>query len=132
MKAGDDLGGAGRVNKGSLPSLSLSGGAATLAAQFVKMLAQFGALIALARLLNPSDFGLIAMVAPIFRLVDIIQDGGLTAATIQRPELTQHHISTMFWSNVLIGGLLASAMFFAAPVIARFYGNADLVEITYA
>ncbi|MDP2359037.1 MAG: lipopolysaccharide biosynthesis protein, partial [Beijerinckiaceae bacterium] len=46
--------------------------------------------------------------------------------------LTQHHISTMFWSNVLIGGLLASAMFFAAPVIARFYGNADLVEITYA
>ncbi len=131
MRAGE-AGSLGRVKKGSLSSLSLSGGAATLAAQLIKMLAQLGALIALARLLTPSDFGLIAMVAPIFRLVEIIQDGGLSAATIQRPDLSQHQISTMFWFNALIGGLLAGAMLFVAPVLARFYGNAAIVEVTYA
>ena len=64
---------------------SATGAAMTLAAQGIKFVLQFGSQVALTRLLLPTDFGLIAMVAPLIAAALLLTDLGLSAATIQRP-----------------------------------------------
>ena len=99
-------------------------------AQALKFVAQFGAVIVLVRLLPPAAFGLIAMTAALYAVLDPLRDFGLSAATIQKPHLTHAEISTLFWFNVGTGAFLAAALFLAAPWIAAFYGEPDLIAVT--
>ncbi len=87
---------------------SVRGGAVTVAAQIVKMAAQFAAIVVLARLLEPSAFGLVAMTAAAVAFLELFKDLGLSAATVQRPVLTHAQVSTMFWLNVGLGFLAAA------------------------
>ena len=109
---------------------SLRGGAIMFSAQAFKVLAQFGAVVVLVRLLPPAAFGLIAMTAALFAVLDPLRDFGLSAATIQKPDLTHAQISTLFWVNVGAGVFLAAALFLAAPLIAAFYHQPELTTIT--
>jgi len=99
-------------------------------AQALKFVAQFGAVIVLVRLLPPAAFGLIAMTAAPYAVLDPLRDFGLSAATIQKPHLTHAEISTLFWFNVGTGAFLAAALFLAAPWVAAFYGEPDLIAVT--
>lgn len=109
---------------------SLRGGLIAFGSQAVRFLVQFGGTIILARLLSPQAFGLVAMIAALAVLLDLIKELGLSAATIQRPVISQQQVSTLFWINVAFGCLLAAILLIAAPVIARFYGEPELVPIT--
>lgn len=101
-----------------------------MAAQAVRVLVQAGAIIVLARLLSPSAFGLLAMVAALGVILDLAKDLGLSAATIQRADLTTGQISTLFWINAAAGAVLALALFLGAPALARFYGEPDVTAVT--
>ncbi|MGQ3072091.1 MAG: lipopolysaccharide biosynthesis protein [Ferrovibrionaceae bacterium] len=109
---------------------SIRGGTVTLGAQLVKMVVQFATIVILARLLAPEAFGLIAMVAAINTLLDLVKEMGLSSATIQRPDITHDQVSALFWLNTGIGAALALALALAAPAIAWFYGVPDLVPTT--
>lgn len=113
-----------------LKERSVRGGAVTIAAQIVKMAAQFTTIIVLARLLAPSAFGLVAMTAAAVAFLELFKDLGLSAATVQRPVLTHGQVSTMFWLNVGLGLLAAALTAALAPLLARFYGEHALVGIT--
>jgi len=110
---------------------SVRGGAMMFAAQAVKVLAQFGAVVILARLLPPAAFGLIAMTAALYAVLDPIRELGLSAATIQKSDITHAQVSTLFWINVGLGTLVAAGLFLAAPLVARFYGEPELVAVTH-
>ena len=86
----------------------------------------------LARLLVPSDFGLVAMVTAITGFVAIFRDCGLPAATIQRAEITRAQISTLFWINCGLGLVLMLVVLALSPVIAWFYHEPRLLWITGA
>ena len=122
----------GAVLSSELARTSVRGGLVTLVSQAVKMAAQFAALIMLARLIAPADFGLIAMVLPLFKLAEILQDGGLSAAAVQCETLSESQISALFWLNAIIGSVLALALFAASPLFARFYGHDELISVTAA
>ncbi|WP_185973521.1 lipopolysaccharide biosynthesis protein [Ferrovibrio terrae] len=109
---------------------SLRGGLIAFGSQAVRFTAQFGGTILLARMLTPHAFGLVAMIAALSILLDLIKELGLSAATIQRPVITQQQVSTLFWINAGFGCLLALALLLAAPVIAGFYGEPELTSIT--
>lgn len=109
---------------------SLRGGLIAFGSQAVRFTAQFGGTILLARLLTPHAFGLVAMIAALSVLLDMVKELGLSAATIQRPVITQRQVSTLFWINTGFACLLALALVLAAPAIARFYEEPDLVGIT--
>ena len=109
---------------------SARGGAIMFSAQALKVLAQFGAVVVLVRLLPPAAFGLIAMTAALYAVLDPLRDLGLSAATIQKPDLAHAEISTLFWVNLAAGTLLAAALFLAAPLIAAFYHQPELTAIT--
>jgi len=97
--------------------------------QITRLLLQLGITALLARLLTPNDFGLLAMVVVFTNLVMIFRDFGLTAALIQRKGLTEEHLSSSFWINVLTGLLLAFLLVVLAPAIAYFYRENRLTPV---
>lgn len=86
----------------------------------------------LARLLLPEDFGLVAMVAAITGVVDSFRDLGLSAATVQRQDITHAQVSNLFWINVVVGLGFAATFSVASPFVAEFYGDSRLVGVTVA
>jgi O-antigen/teichoic acid export membrane protein len=86
--------------------------------------------VVLARLLTPADFGLVAMVSTITGLAQAFADLGLSEATIQKKDISHEQVSALFWINVAIGiGLMLVTMTFA-PVLAKFYRDHRVVNIT--
>ena len=86
--------------------------------------------IFLARLLEPSDFGLVAMVMVIIGIAGIFSDVGLGSALIQRRRVLPVHYASVFFFNITLGTLLALITYLSAPYIAGFYDNDALIELT--
>src|SRR4029079_4564244 len=86
---------------------TIRGGAARLIGQAARALVRLVSLIALAHLLDPSDFGFGAMVTVITGAFEIFANGGLSAATVQRAEISNEQVSTLFWFNIAIGTVLS-------------------------
>ncbi len=86
--------------------------------------------IILARLLDPSEFGLLGMLAIFTSIAQSVLDSGFGSALIQKKDATQTDSSSIFYFNLLIGIILASLFFFSAPLIAGFYQQPILKPIT--
>lgn len=89
----------------------------------------FGTII-LARLLTPNDFGLIAMVTTFSLLLQNFGINGFTEAIIQREDINNKTMSTLFWLNATISASLALIFMLMAPLIAWFYKAPQLNNIT--
>jgi PST family polysaccharide transporter len=109
---------------------TVRGGALVLAAQAIKAVLQFGAVVVLVRLLPPAAFGLVAMTAALGAILDPIRELGFSWATIQKPDLTHAQASTLFWINASAGVLVGTGLAAAAPAIAAFYQQPDLLAVT--
>lgn len=90
----------------------------------------FIVILFLARLLDPSEFGLIAMVMVIIAIAQVFTDVGLGSALIQRSHNLEIHYSSVFYFNIFIGLLLSAITFLSAPGIASFYNNEELLELS--
>lgn len=93
----------------------------TLFAQALKLILQIGSIAILARLLQPSDFGLIAMVTVFTGLALQFMEGGLSMATIQRDQITHAQVSNLFWVNVILGAFLCFISVLISPIAAHIY-----------
>ena len=85
--------------------------------------------IFLARLLEPSDFGLVAMVMVIIGMAAVFTDVGLGAALIQRRRVHPIHYSSVFYFNISVGFFLTLITYFSAYWISRFYHNEQLIPL---
>lgn len=115
---------------GNLKSRSVSGGFSTIVGQLISFLLNISSTIFMARLLTPDDYGLVAMVTAITGFVVIFKDMGLSAAVIQKEQIDQKQVSAVFWINAAISfgiGLIIAIM---APILANFYKEPRLLEIT--
>ena len=113
-----------------LKSRSVRGVVVTLASQGSLFVIQSISTIALARLLTPTDFGLVAMVTSFSDLATPFADLGLSLATLQRKDISHDQITALFWINVLIGLGLTVVMASLGPVLVWFYGEPRLKAIT--
>ena len=116
-----------------LPNLkrhTISSGAVTISAQGVKFLLNLVAMMTLARLLTPRDFGLVAMVTTVTGFVLVFKDAGLSLATVQRERITHAQVSNLFWVNVAVSALGSLIVAAAAPLIAQFYHDPLLMGVT--
>jgi PST family polysaccharide transporter len=104
----------------------------SLGAQGLRFLMQFLSQVLLARLLVPSDFGLLAMAMPVLLLAQTIGELGLAHAVIQRPNLTRAEMSLLFWLSILINTGLAVVMLVTAPLIAWLYHEPLLIDVVAA
>ena len=115
-----------------LKAKTIRGGAARLVSQLAGLALRMGALVVLARLLGPKDFGLVAMVTALTNVLAVFRDFGLSAAAVQRSEVTEDQHSTLFWINILLGALLALVTLTAATAIAAFYHEPRLYWVAPA
>jgi len=88
--------------------------------------------IFLARLLTPTDFGMIAMIMVIVGMASIFTDVGLASALIQKRRALQAHYSSVFFFNLALGVIFSIIIFFCAPYIASFYEAPTLEPLTKA
>jgi O-antigen/teichoic acid export membrane protein len=111
----------------SIARRTLRGGLATLLAQGGLVLIGIASAAALARLLEPEAFGLVAMSAAALLVLGEFSDLGLPQAAVQRPQITHAQASALFWINAtaglaatLLGGLVAwpLGLFYGDPRVA--------------
>ena len=82
--------------------------------------------IILARLLMPSDFGLIAIATAVIGIIGVISEFSLYKALVQRDDPEQAHFDTAWTMNVIRGAIVAVIIAFLAMPIASFYGDERL------
>ena len=86
--------------------------------------------IILGRLLDPSDYGMTAMLAVFSVIANELQSSGFKTGLINLREPRHEDYNAVFWFNIAAGALIYAVLFLAAPLIARFYGNPALIPLS--
>ncbi len=86
--------------------------------------------IILARLLTPSVFGVVGMIAVVFAVANTIVDSGFSIGLIRKVTCTQEDYCTVFYFNIVISTILYLVLFVAAPYLAIFFKEPQLTSIT--
>ena len=81
----------------------------------------FGLSLAIARLLDPSDYGIIAMTMLFITLSNVFVDSGFANALVRKNDRTETDNSTVFYFNIAVGTAVYAIMWVASPLIAKFY-----------
>ncbi|MGY3499934.1 PST family polysaccharide transporter [Bradyrhizobium sp. USDA 4471] len=84
------------------------------------------------RLLKPSDFGILAMVATATALIGLVKDLGVSQAIIQRSTTSPSQLNSLFWVSVLASTGFALVLGGSAPLLASFYDEPRVELITIA
>ena len=85
--------------------------------------------IVLARILSPSEYGLMGILLVIIAFLQVFVDFGYSKALVQKQDRTQSDISSIFYFNLGVGVLIYGIIYFAAPLIAEFYQNVEIVNL---
>lgn len=91
---------------------------------------QFVFSILIARLLIPSDYGVIAMLGIFFAVSQTFIDSGFGTALIQKANRTDTDFSTVFYFNIAVAVIFYMLLWFASPLIASFYNIPVLEDVT--
>lgn len=91
---------------------------------------QFIVMIFMARILTPSEYGIVGMISIFIAVSYTLVNSGFSQALVRKQNRTQTDLSTVFFFNIGVGLFLYFVLFFSAPAIARFYNEPLLVPIT--
>jgi len=108
---------------------ALHGGAASIIARCLIAVIQVGSVICLARLLSPEDYGLVSMITAITGFAPLLVSLGTPDAVVQRAQIGEQEISTLFWISFSVGCAAMLAVAAGGPLIARFYGEPRLTMV---
>ena len=89
-------------------------------------LLQFATLIILARLITPSEFGVVTIAMLIIGFLKIFSELGVGPAIVQKKELFNEHIKTANTLALVLGILLSICLYFSASIIASFFNMEKL------
>ena len=109
----------------------------TRSVQWTALSSVFGAAIyivqisVLARYLEPSDFGLMAIAMVVIGFSQSFIDFGISSTIIYKQDITQSQLSTLYWINVFAGAIIFVIILLLAPLIASAYGHEDLKGILF-
>lgn len=93
----------------------------------------FGFGILLARLLAPADFGMLVTISVFTGLAGFISGGGMGQALVRAKETTKQDYDIVFTLQIIIGSLIYTGFFFAAPWFAKWYDTplyTDLLRVS--
>ena len=83
--------------------------------------------IILGRLLNPEDYGMIAMILVFQLIATALQESGFKSAIGNLKEPQHNDYNSVFWFNIIVGISCYVILFFVAPLIADYYHTPELV-----
>ena len=84
----------------------------------------------LARLLTPTEMGIVGLTAIFFAVANTLRDAGFGMALIRKQDRTEEDCSTVFWFNVGMSLVFAVILFMLAPWFVEFYHQPELLWLT--
>src|SRR5262245_48044901 len=109
---------------------TIRAGFANFSARIVITLIRILSIVVLARLLTPADYGLVGMVTTFTDIFYMICGFGLLQAAVQRETVTEEQASTLFWLNVMLGGITFLITVALGPALNSFFGENRLFLIS--
>lgn len=85
--------------------------------------------IVLARLLSPTEFGILGLITIFINLFNTIVDGGFATALIRNPQSDEKDYNTVFYMNLLFSFVLMGVLCLCSPLLARFFSQPILAHI---
>jgi O-antigen/teichoic acid export membrane protein len=113
----------------TLKKQAISGMVWTFAEQFGAQFISFIISVVLARLLVPSDFGVIAIFGVVIAIASTIVDGGLVSSLIRTNNPDESDYSTVFIFNIFASFFLYILIYLLAPLISNFYNVSILTPV---
>ena len=95
----------------------------------VQVVLQLGFIAALARLITPDAFGVMAIALVVVGFIEIFAQVGIGPALIQNSHISDKHRQTAFIFSLLLGVIFFGATYAAAPAVADFYEKPQLTEV---
>jgi O-antigen/teichoic acid export membrane protein len=94
-----------------------------------RVVAQLLQLFILGRLLDPEDFGLMAMVTVVLVFGQTVGDAGISNAIIHYQDAKRRELSSLYWLNVMAGAVVFAALLLSAPLVADLYDEPRLTGL---
>lgn len=113
----------------SLKKKTVKGVAWTSLNQVVSLGFGFVISVILARLLSPSDYGLLAMIGVFNAIAFAFMDSGFGNALIRKPDLTEDDNTTAFTFNIVVAVVMVGIIWLIAPWVAKFYDKPILTSL---
>lgn len=88
--------------------------------------------IIMARLMTPEEFGILGLTALFFAIANTLAAGGLGAALIREIHRTDEDINTVFWTNIVLSGIMSGILMLCAPLFVTLFNQPALLLLTYA
>lgn len=101
----------------------MSGIAWQFAQKFIGQLVSFVVTVILARLLMPSDYGVVALASMFNVLVGLFIGGSMDAALIQKKEVDELDYNTVFFSSLFMSFVVYVIIYLGAPYMAELFHN---------
>lgn len=95
--------------------------------KFLEFFVSFIGGLILVRILEPYDYGIIALTYIFIRLAGVLTEGGFSRYIVQNKDADEIDYSTALLANFSIASILYSIIFIAAPFIADFYKEPNLI-----
>ena len=105
------------------------GGPVIVATQLTRAVIRLGSTVVMARLLSPADYGVFGMAAVAYGFFQVGGDAGLTAAGVQRNELSPRTADALFWMQITVGVVQATLMALCGPLLADFYHEPQVARL---
>ncbi|MNF51569.1 Teichuronic acid biosynthesis protein TuaB [compost metagenome] len=90
---------------------------------------QLAITLILAKMLGPTAFGLVGMLAIFIAIANVFVDSGFSSALIRKPECTQSDFVTAFYYNILVSLSCYLVLYISAPWVAEFYQQSQLQSL---
>jgi O-antigen/teichoic acid export membrane protein len=110
----------------------VSGASWSAIARVAIQISTLAASTVVARRVSPYAYGVVGMATLAIGLISLFHDLGTAAAVIQRRDLNQHLLSSLFWVNVGIGFAGTALCFLSAPIAARIFREPAVIPIVRA
>ena len=114
---------------GEIAKKTISGVKWTAIESISIQLFQFIVGILIARVLTPSEYGLVGMIGIFLGVASAFVDSGMTNALIRQKESTEEDFSTVFFFNLMVSCACYGILYFGAPLIAKFFHQPELILI---
>jgi O-antigen/teichoic acid export membrane protein len=117
---------------GTLTRRAAAGMVWTAVGRGATIVVQLAAMVALARLLTPADFGVVNAGLIVVGLAGIVSQLGLGPALVQRLEVERRHLGAALTGSLVCGAVLGGVLWISAPALAAFYHMPGSVPILRA
>jgi len=124
-----DVYGGGTKAVMSLNESAISGIKWSSLSHIVQQAIQLVTAVILARLLSPSDFGLMSMAIVVTGFIALFKDLGTSAAVIQHKNLSETLLSTAYWVHVVVGFLSTTLLILISALAGSLYREPGLVAL---